>query len=157
MPEPFAAAPLAERVRARGIALGFERIGFARAGRSADADRFAAWLDAGRHADLEYMSRDRERRSDVRAVLPGCRTVIVGTVAHWWPDGESAAEMPARIARYARGRDYHRTLRRLLRGLCDGRQRRAAHRRRRHAPFSKPFASACSSSTPSHVSLVSEL
>ena len=107
-----------EEIRRRALEMGFENLGFARAGRSVNADHFDAWLAAGRHADLEYMARDPERRTDPRAVLPGCRTVIVGTVGHYWPSPPSQAELPAQVARYARGRDYHRILKGLLKRLC---------------------------------------
>jgi len=93
-------------------------MGFARAGRAADADRFLAWLAAGRHADLGYMARDAHRRADPREVLPGCRTVLVGTVGHWFPEPPTAAELPAKVARYARGRDYHRILKGMLKRVC---------------------------------------
>jgi epoxyqueuosine reductase len=117
MPRP--SAPSAEtRLRERALEIGFERVGIARAGRSRDAGRLDAWLDAGNEADLAYMRRDPARRADPRQVLAGCRSVIVGTVAHFWPDPPSEAEMPARVARYARGRDYHRILRGMLKALC---------------------------------------
>ena len=101
------AGPATERIRAAALAIGFDRAGFARAGRAADADRFAAWLAAGREADLDYM-RDEERRADPTRVLAGCRTVVALTLNHFVPEGPSRAEVPGRIARYARGRDYHR-------------------------------------------------
>jgi epoxyqueuosine reductase len=115
---PDSADPLSERVRERALAIGFDRVGFARAGRSRDADRYHAWLAAGREADLHYMRGDPEKRTDPRQVLAGCRTVIVGTVGHWFPDESRQAELPGRIARYARGRDYHRILRGMLKRLC---------------------------------------
>jgi epoxyqueuosine reductase len=110
MPEP---GPV-ERVRERVLALGFDRVGFARAGESADADRFRAWLAAGREADLDYMRDGAEKRADPRRVLPGCRTVLALTLGHFTPDAPSAAEIPGKIARYARGRDYHRVLEPML-------------------------------------------
>jgi epoxyqueuosine reductase len=113
------AAPTNERIRARGLALGFDRVGFARAGESADADRYRAWLAAGREADLGYMKRDPDRRADPRRVLAECRTVIAVTVGHFTPEPPSRAEIPGRVARYARGRDYHRVLEPMLKRLCD--------------------------------------
>lgn len=114
-----AADDLNERVRARAVALGFDRAGFARAGPSADADRYVAWLAAGRDADLAYMRRDPSRRADPTRVLAGCRTVVAVTLNHFTPDPPSAAEIPGRIARYARGRDYHRVMEPMLKRLVD--------------------------------------
>lgn len=106
-----------EQVRARGIALGFDRVGFARANRSADGDHYAAWLAAGRDADLGYMRRDPERRADPRRVLAGCNTVVVVTLNHFTPEPPTSAEIAGRVARYARGRDYHRVMEPLLKRL----------------------------------------
>src|SRR5262245_23068929 len=107
MPTATAAS---ERIRARGEEIGFERVGFARAGRSADADRLHAWVAAGREAGLDYMRRDPERRADPRRVLAGCKTVVVVTLPHFTPQPPRRAEIPGTIARYARGRDYHRVM-----------------------------------------------
>src|SRR5262245_50250665 len=110
-------APVTERVRSRAVELGFDRVGFARAGRAADADRFAAWLAAGREADLGYMRRAPDRRADPARVLPGCRTVVAVTLNHFTPDTPSQAEIPGRVARYARGRDYHRVMEPMLKQI----------------------------------------
>lgn len=110
---------LRERIRARALELGFDRCGFARAGRSRDADRFRAWLADGREADLDYMRRDPERRADPRRVVAECRSVVVVTLNHHTPDAPPRAVLPARIARYARGRDYHRVAATMLRKLKD--------------------------------------
>jgi len=93
-------------------------VGFARASRSPDADRFDAWLADGCAADLDYMKKTPERRVDPDRVVAGCRTVIVGTVGHWFEDVEGGAELPTRFARYARGRDYHKIQDGMLKRLC---------------------------------------
>lgn len=111
-------ADLARRIRERAREIGFDRVGFARAGRSPDAERFLAWLDDGCEADLDYMRKAPERRVDPTVVLPGCRTVIVATVGHWFPDRPSDATLPGTISRYARGRDYHRIHEGMLKRLC---------------------------------------
>lgn len=116
MPDTVSADPTG-RVRASALALGFDRVGFARANRSADADRYAAWLAAGREADLDYMRGGAARRADPRLVLPGCRTVIAATLGHFTPDPPTRAEVPGRVARYARGRDYHRVMEPMLKRL----------------------------------------
>ena len=93
-------------------------MGFARASESPDAARFDAWLADGCAADLDYMKKTPERRVDPRRVVAGCRTVIVGSVGHWFEDGATTAELPTRFARYARGRDYHKIQDGMLKRLC---------------------------------------
>jgi len=107
-------------LRAAARALGFHRLGVAAAGRSPHADRFIAWLAAGRHGSMEYLARTVARRIDPRATLPGARSVVVVSLPY-----EPEVDLPSpvnlergRIARYARGRDYHRVIEGKLRPLA---------------------------------------
>jgi len=99
---------------------GFDMVGVARADAlDRDAASLDAWLDGGRHASMSWMESYRDRRKDPRALLPGCRSVIVVGV-NYWP-GEDGAETPtgaARVALYARARDYHKTMGRRLKRLA---------------------------------------
>lgn len=110
------AEPLKERARA----LGFDLCGVARAGRlERDAEALAAWLRRDYHASMAWMARHAETRADPERLLPGCRSVVV-VAANYWPGPEEAAVPPgrARVALYARGRDYHKVLGRGLRDLA---------------------------------------
>src|SRR5690606_9457401 len=72
------------------------------------------WLAAGRHGEMHYLARPDavERRLDPQAAWPELRSALV--VAQHYDPGEAddAAADPARavIARYARGRDYHKVI-----------------------------------------------
>ena len=99
--------------------LGFRSIGVARAGRSPHADRFLAWLDAGHHGSMDYLARKVERRIDPRETLQGAQSVVVVSMPYaddvdFPTDGEPDR---GRIARYARGRDYHRVMEKRLKRL----------------------------------------
>ncbi|MCG3134988.1 MAG: Epoxyqueuosine reductase [Planctomycetes bacterium] len=107
-----------DAIRARALELGFSRCGFAAAGRSRGADRLDRWLAEGMHADLSYMADRPARRADPREVVPACRSVVVVTLDHGAEGGGArAAALPAEVARYARGRDYHRVAAVMLRKL----------------------------------------
>jgi epoxyqueuosine reductase len=115
----MSAASATERVKRMGQELGFARVGIARAERlDADAARLDAWLAAGHHGDMEYMQRTAKVRVDPTdpGMLPEARSVIVLAAAYGGA-GTSATLAPGRIARYARGRDYHNVLHRRLRKL----------------------------------------
>ena len=112
---PDLEADLATRARA----LGFVRMGIARAEPLDDEGaRLRAWLGAGRHGDMGWMERTAEVRIDPRhgGMLPSARTVIV-LVAPYARDAGSVGPSPGRVARYARGRDYHNVLHKRLRKL----------------------------------------
>ena len=97
--------------------LGFHRVAYVAAGESRDLPHLDRWLDAGHHADMEWIRRSREKRADVRRLLPGARTVVaLMTFYDTRPEGD-AADWVGRVSRYAWGRDYHNVLGRRLRKL----------------------------------------
>ena len=110
----------AAAVKERARSLGFDLCGVARAEAFPEADRFDEWLDRGYAGSMAYLSRSRERRRDLRAVLPSVRSVIVtGTVYHADRPYPIEHDDPgvARIARYAWGDDYHTVIARRLEAL----------------------------------------
>ncbi|MBL8921953.1 MAG: tRNA epoxyqueuosine(34) reductase QueG [Myxococcaceae bacterium] len=99
-----------ERLRELATTAGFDLVGFARA-EPIEPTLLEDWLAQGHHADLDWMAERVAERLDVSKLLPGARTVIALAANYWHTDDE------APIARYARGRDYHATMRDRLRGL----------------------------------------
>lgn len=99
-----------EKVRALAIAAGFDLVDFARAEPIDDAV-LRDWLAQGFHADLDWMAERVAERLDVGKLLPGAKTVVALACNYWHSDDTGP------IARYARGRDYHATLRDKLRVL----------------------------------------
>ena len=82
-------------------------------------DAFRAWLDAGRHGEMQYLAEHADLRLDVRAFLPDARSVIVVADSYGGTDPGDAPPRPGRVARYAWGRDYHKTLKRRLHRVSD--------------------------------------
>lgn len=96
--------------------VGFDLVGCAPLRRPRGADRFEAWLNAGHHAEMDWLRRDRERIVDPARNLPGGRSLVVLGLGHARP----AVRTPegARLARYAAGRDYHNLIRKKQRRLA---------------------------------------
>jgi epoxyqueuosine reductase len=92
-------------------AAGFDLVGFARA-EPIDPRVLLDWLEAGHHADLDWLAERIDERLDVKRLLPGARTVMALACNY-----SSAAVPGSLVARYARGRDYHATLRDRVRTL----------------------------------------
>lgn len=90
---------------------GFDLVGFAPA-RPLPSSALLDWLEAGHHADLAWMATHVEERLDVTRLFPPARTVVALACNYWRAEHEGSP-----IARYARGRDYHATLRDRLRTL----------------------------------------
>jgi epoxyqueuosine reductase len=84
---------------------GFDACRFTTATVAAHRGNYFSWLEHGFHADMGWLARSPERRSDPRIVLPGCRSVIV--LAYNYYQGTDVRQQPGRFARYAFGSDYH--------------------------------------------------
>lgn len=102
---------------ARGQELGFAAVGVARLERSPREDVIREWVAAGRHGPMEWFREQLEARLDPTTMLPGACSVIV--VADRYADGrpdrvDDGAAPRGRTARYARGRDYHRRMKKRL-------------------------------------------
>jgi epoxyqueuosine reductase len=117
-------------VKEAALAAGFHRAGVARA-EPLDPAPLRRVLDHGWEADMAWLRTQAPQRLDPALLLPGARSVValaLGYATAW--DGEPAH---ARVARYARGRDYH--------GVMRGKLRALLARLRERAPALRTFAS----------------
>lgn len=115
-PDASASAPEATSLEARLAAyaygLGFDAVGVAALGAPASRAHFAAWLDAGHHASMQWLSgAGAALRDDARLPHPGATHAIVVAASY------GGREPAGPVARYARGDDYHEVLRARLREL----------------------------------------
>jgi epoxyqueuosine reductase len=105
---------MTQAVKARAQELGFIACGITHPGPTAHADRLDEWLAKGYAGTMRYLHRQAKRRKDPRLIAPEARAVVVVLDNYFTPDRESDRR-PPRIAKYARGADYHEiTQRRLL-------------------------------------------
>jgi epoxyqueuosine reductase len=114
-------AALAQRIKAWGRELGFQAVGIAEADLSAAEPRLLEWLARGWHGEMEYMARHGALRARPAELEPGTVRVISCRMDYLNSKNNQIEENPAgaAIARYARGRDYHRLIRNRLQKLCD--------------------------------------
>jgi len=115
---------LALRIKQWGRELGFQQLGVSGVELPEDERRLLAWLEAGRHGDMDYMERHGTRRSRPRELVPGTLRVISARMDYWPGAAEEAEALldkhdRAYVARYALGRDYHKVLRSRLQKLAD--------------------------------------
>ncbi len=116
-------ADLAQRIKAWAAELGFQGAGIAAADLSAVEPRLLEWLGKGWHGEMEYMARHGALRARPAELKPGTLRVISCRMnyANDLPGSLEHDLIPekALIARYARGRDYHKVMRDRLQKLCD--------------------------------------
>jgi len=112
------------QIKAWGAELGFQAVGIADIDLSAAGGRLAEWLGMGWHGEMDYMARHAALRSQPADLVPGtmrvlsCRMDYLADIPGSVED-ELQAPAQAYIARYARGRDYHKVMRSRLQKLCD--------------------------------------
>jgi epoxyqueuosine reductase len=84
------------------------------------ASLFAEWIDAGLHATMDYLAKNRAVRLDPASRFPWAKSAVVIVVpyASERPDAP-AGSLSHGVARYALGDDYHVVLDRMLRQIED--------------------------------------
>jgi epoxyqueuosine reductase len=111
-------AHITQRILDRGRAMGFALAGVCDARPTEREQELLAWLRAGKHGEMGYLARHLEMRVDPSVFVPGARSIIcVADRYHSETPRNRNFETPkharpfGRIARYARGKDYHRIMR----------------------------------------------
>ena len=95
---------------------GFARAGVAPVGEIQSPERLKRWVADGLNAGMDYLARNLSKRLCPGRLVEGARSVLCLLVSYNPPKEVSS---DAFIARYARGRDYHKVLRKRARALCD--------------------------------------
>jgi epoxyqueuosine reductase len=113
---------LTRDIKAWGRELGFAEIGISDTDLSCDEARLLAWLDAGRHGEMDYMARHGARRARAAELFSGTLRVISARLDYLPEAKDSTATLDdsskAYLSRYALGRDYHKVLRGRLKHLA---------------------------------------
>jgi epoxyqueuosine reductase len=113
---------ISEAIRARALELGFDVCGLADAAAPWDAgDHLRAFVEDGRHGDMDWMQTTLERRSHPTAMWPDARSAIMLGV-NYGPDTDPLAALEDRttgaISVYAHGEDYHEPIKKRLKALA---------------------------------------
>ena len=109
---------LSDAVKTRARELGFIACGITHPGASEHGAHLDDWLAKGYAGTMRYLHRQAARRKDPRAIAPGARSVVVVLDNYYTPDTEAHTHAP-RIAKYARGKDYHQVTGERLEQLAD--------------------------------------
>lgn len=114
-------AQLKAWIKAQALALGFADCVIARPDSQAELARFKEYLARGYHGDMKYLEENLDKRADPTLLVPGTRSIICVRMDYLVesPKPRYIPHAPnnAIIARYARGRDYHKTMRGRLKTL----------------------------------------
>ena len=103
--------------------VGFDLCGISPA-HNFDAEQhfFEQWLDNGLHGGLGYLERNVDKRFDPSLLVPGARSVIVCAVSYknflGMTNAATSGDFP-QVASYAIARDYHSSIKYMLRLMTD--------------------------------------
>ena len=78
---------------------------------------YERWLVAGYHGDMAYLAKDPQRRTDPTQVMEGACSIIMLGLNCYQTNSEQVPPGHGRVARYARGKDYHKVAARKIKTL----------------------------------------
>jgi epoxyqueuosine reductase len=108
----------ADIIRTMALAEGFDVVRFARAEAPRDAaSGLSAFLDAGRHGQMDWLANNADRRADPAVLWPEAKSIIVLGI-NYGPGPGAVAPDRAAISVYAQGDDYHDVVKAKLKRLA---------------------------------------
>lgn len=117
------ARELLTQIRQWALELGFQQLGVADLDLSRHQPHLDEWLAKNFHGEMDYMQRHRDLRLDPKQLHPGTLRVLSVRMDYNQNLEQSLAPLQqkhkAYVSRYARGRDYHKLIRRRLQQLAD--------------------------------------
>ncbi len=96
--------------------LGIDSVGIAPCSPVQNKDKFLNWLKKGCAGEMHYLGKNKKERFDPAILFPGAISIIsIGM--NYGPTAEYAGSVrqPFKVAKYAWGKDYHITIRNILR------------------------------------------
>lgn len=111
---------LTRQIREKALELGFDACGFSSVQKLDDeAFRLEQWLQQNLHGSMSWMERNFEKRIDPSLLVPGAKSVVSLLIGYRNSQNEASdlENSGARIAKYARGRDYHKVFKKKLKQL----------------------------------------
>lgn len=88
--------------------LGFSLVGFSKANLLTEETRkLEEWLANGYSAKMNYMEKNKDKRLDVKNILPDAKSIISLALNYYTSFEHLKDENIAKVSRYAWGKDYH--------------------------------------------------
>ena len=105
-----------------GVELGFQEVSFTDIDLSKYEHHLKDWIDRNYHGAMSYMAENHDKRCHPEQLVPGTIRVVCVRMDYAMDSEDSLDSMQntgkAYISRYARGRDYHKLIRKRLQKLA---------------------------------------
>jgi len=121
-------------LKAQALELGFIACGITDPSPPPHPDHLDRWLERGYAGTMRYLHRQARRRKHPSSIVPEALSIVV-VLDNYYTDESFGEAGPPRLARYARGEDYHRVTMQRLESL-------AAFLRSNGAGVARPYADA---------------
>ncbi len=109
-------------IKAWGNELGFQEVSITDVDLSEHEPHLKAWIAKNYHGAMSYMAENHDKRCHPEQLVPGTIRVICARMDYAIDSQDSLASMDntgkAYVSRYARGRDYHKLIRKRLQKLA---------------------------------------
>jgi len=113
---------IAADIKKWGVDLGFQQVSFADIDLSKYEHHLKDWIDRNYHGAMSYMAENHDKRCHPEQLVPGTIRVVCVRMDYALDSKDSLESMEntgkAYISRYARGRDYHKLIRKRLQKLA---------------------------------------
>ena len=113
---------IATDIKKWGIELGFQEVSFTDIDLSKYEHHLKDWIDRNYHGAMSYMAENHDKRCHPEQLVPGTIRVVCVRMDYAMDSEDSLDSMQntgkAYISRYARGRDYHKLIRKRLQKLA---------------------------------------
>jgi len=102
-------------IKQHAAELGFDLCGIAPAAAFPELAFLSDWIARGYAGEMDYMEKSAHVRADIRNFLPSARSVIVMGTVYNTEEGSGIGDQGSgtdriKVARYARGQDYHKVI-----------------------------------------------
>lgn len=130
---------ISSRIKSDAINLGFSACGISAADYlKKDALRMERWLKQKKHGEMTYLEQHREKRYDVRLLVPNAKSVIT-VLYNYNPKDKTLEKSNYKIAKYTYGKDYHYVIKNKLKLLLERIEQQTGKRKARYFTDSAPL------------------
>ena len=113
---------IAADIKRWGVELGFQEVSFTDIDLSKYEHHLKDWIDRNYHGAMSYMADNHDKRCHPEQLVPGTIRVVCVRMDYALDSEDSLDSMQntgkAYVSRYARGRDYHKLIRKRLQKLA---------------------------------------
>lgn len=106
--------PNKDLLKVKAESFGFDLFGVTDCAKPEHHQAYRMWLAAGYHGEMQYLESHLPLKADPRTLLPEAKSILVVALNYYAPE----LKQDFKIARYARGDDYHGFMKSMLEHLA---------------------------------------